>query len=102
MCNDNDKTTMISSVVRSLAIAAIFLPVTLGVTSSIGRLTDKAEDTTSKTAQLEETRAALTTDCFAWMMSKKDTKVERDAESAIDEYFGGSVGYKEVCDWVLN
>jgi len=93
---------MISSVVRSLAIAAIFLPVTFGVTSSIGRLTEKAEDTTSKAAQLRQTKAALTTDCFAWMMSKKDTKVERAAETAIDEYFGGSVGYKEVCDWVLN
>ena len=93
---------MISSIVRSVAIAAIFLPVTLGVTSSIGRLTEKAEDTTSKTAQLQETRAALTTDCFAWMMSKKDTKVERNAETAIDEYFGGSVAYQEVCDWVLN
>ncbi len=93
---------MISSIVRSLAIAAIFLPVTFGVTSSIGKLTEKAEDTTSRTAQLQQTKSELTPYCFNWMMSVKDSKVEREAETAMDEYFGGSVGYDEVCDYVLN
>ncbi len=93
---------MISSVVRSLAVAAIFLPITFGVTSGIGRLTEKAEDTTSRSSQLQETKSELTPYCFAWMMSVKDSKVEREAETALDEYFGGSVGYSEVCDYVLN
>jgi len=93
---------MISSIVRSVAIATIFVPLTLGLAGGVNRLLDKAEDTTSKSAQLAQMKSDLAKDCLSWMMSKKDTKVERQAETAIDEFFDGSVAYEEVCEWVLN
>ena len=93
---------MISSIVRSVAIASVFIPVSLGLTGGINRLLDKAEITTAKATQLAQMKSDLAKDCVAWMMSKKDTKVERQAEIAIDEYFNGSVDYKSICDWALN
>ena len=101
MCNENTKSAMISSIVRSTAIAVILLPVTLSITGGVSKLVEQAEDTTSVSAQLEQIKAELVKDCVSWKVAIKDTKVERQAETAIDEYFDGSVGYPQVCNWVL-
>lgn len=101
MCNENTKSAMISSIVRSTAIAVILLPVTLSITGGVSKLVERAEDTTSVSAQLEQIKAELVKDCVSWKVAIKDTKVERQAETAIDEYFDGSVGYQQVCNWVL-
>ena len=92
---------MISSIVRSTAIAVILLPVTLSITGGVSKLVERAEDTTSVSAQLEQIKAELVKDCVSWKVAKKDTKVERQAETAIDEYFDGSVAYQQICNWVL-
>jgi len=92
---------MISSIVRSAAIAVILLPVTLSITGGVSKLVERAEDTTSVSAQLEQIKAELVKDCVSWKVANKDTKVERQAETAIDEYFDGSVAYQQICNWVL-
>ena len=102
MCNENTKSAMISSIVRSVAIAGIIFPVTFSIADGINKLTDQIEDTTSLSAQLEQIKSDLVKNCVSWKVANKDSKVERQSETSIDEYFNGSVGHQQVCNWVLN
>jgi len=97
----NTTTTMISNVVRSLAIAGAFLPLSLAVGGAINSAVTTQVQTAEPTA-LEIIEKDLSRDCFRWMSSKEDTVVEKDSESKIDKYMGGPVDYESVCDWVLN
>ena len=51
---------------------------------------------------IEEIKAGLAKPCVNYLLSKDDSKLERDAKDAVDEYFGGEVDHRSVCDWVVN
>ena len=96
---------MIPHIVRSLSIGGAIVGVTLPLSLALGGAVNTAV-TNSITAleptELDVIEKDLTKDCFRWMAAKADTDVEKDAESKIDKYMGGTVVYEQVCDWVLN
>ena len=98
-------TTMISNIVRSLAISGAVVGTTLPLTLALGGAINSAVTqtiTAAEPTELEIIERDLSKDCFRWMGSKADSDVEKDAESKIDKYMGGGVDYENVCDWVLN
>ena len=99
----------VSSIVRSVAIGVVGLPVALGISGVLNTtssyLNAQAESTLSENASVvnqNNVKADLTKDCLAYLLSKNDTKLERDSKDAVDEYFGGDVSHKEVCNWVID
>jgi len=103
-----DLNQIIPSVVRSLAVAGVGLPLalsvsgTLNATSSFLRTqTDVAVTENATTVTKNELKADLTKACFEYLLSDSDSKAERESKDKIDEYFGGNeLVYGEVCQWV--
>ena len=91
----------INHLVRSVAIAAVGLPVALSVSGLIKTTAGAAEQATQKTG-VQQVYAKygdlLAEPCIGWAVSKVDTKLERESKNAIDEVFGGEVDYKKVCN----
>ena len=101
----NQVTPMIASIIRSLSIAGAIVGVTLPLSLALGGAVNTAVNqsiTSLEPTELETIEKDLSKDCFRWFGSKKDSGVEKDAESKIDKYMGGVVNYEQVCDWVLN
>ena len=100
-------TLNIENLVRSAAVVIVGLPVSLGFMGALGtadRLTTLAEEAAAKNAVAEQTdtlKGKLAEPCLRYVVSKADSKLEREAKDAIDEVLGGEVNYKSVCDWVL-
>jgi hypothetical protein len=99
----------ISSIVRSIVIGGVGLPVALGfsgiLNSASHYLKAGAESISSENARVDSqnnVKADLTKDCLSYLLSKNDSKLERDAKDEVDEYFGGEVSHKEVCNWVIS
>ena len=56
---------------------------------------------TGQSEYLSEVTDELTQACVEYRISKVDSKLEREAKTTIDDYFGGEVSYRAVCDFVL-
>ena len=94
----------LNNIIRSVAIAGIGLPLSLGVSGFLGASTEALRVSTqesAQTAEYESLRSDLTGPCLKYLFSKRDTKLERDAKNSIDETFGGEVEYKGVCNWII-
>ena len=97
----------IENLVRSGVVLLVGLPVSLGFMSALGtadRLTTLAEEAAAKNAVVAQTdtlKAKLAEPCLRYVVSKADSKLEREAKNDIDEAVGGAVNYGEVCKWVL-
>ena len=85
----------IENLVRSGVALVIGLPVTAGVLISALPEKDKVAEATS------DLKAELIEPCIKYVVSKVDSKLEREAKDELDEALGGEVNYKEVCKWVL-
>ena len=108
MCDNklSDATSnLISNVVRSLAIAAVGLPLALSVSGSLGAVTNFTERATEEVAgtdAVKSLKSDLTKDCIYFMMSEEDSKLESSAKDSLDEAFGeAGINYGAVCSWVL-
>ena len=102
----------INNIVRSVAVVVVGLPVALSVSSvngslsrsadSLTRLAEESAAVTPAEAALDNLKAEATVPCIKWLVSKVDSKLERDAKNDLDDALGGEVNYKEVCKFVLN
>ena len=95
----------LNNLVRSAAIVVVGLPITLGINGLTGASTEAIRSSvavSAQTAQYDSARTRLTTPCLNYLFSKVDSKLERESKTAIDNYFGGEVDYKGVCNWVVN
>ena len=93
----------IENLVRSGVLVVVGLPLALspgGLTGAVTRTLEQstADPTSSATTTLKEELAAP---CLRYMLSKNDSKLEREAKNDIDEVMGGEVSYIETCKWVL-
>ena len=102
-----DLNQVVPSVVRSVAIGAVLLPLSLSVSGTLnaaGTFLNSAAQTASSESSATVTKNGIKADlvesCTDYLLSKNDSKVEREAKDQIDEYFGGEVNYGEVCKWV--
>ena len=94
----------IDSLVRSAVCLAIGLPLVLGlngVTSTLSRLAENAAEKDRKTETVDTLKADLTLPCLKYVMSKSDSKLEREAKNEVDEILGGEVMIGETCQYVL-
>ena len=93
----------VENLVRSGVVLAVGLPLALslgGLTGATTRVLEQqaANPTSAATNALKERLAAP---CLRYMLSKNDSKLEREAKTDIDEVIGGPVEYTATCKWVL-
>nr|BDD47429.1 hypothetical protein 7 [Pelagibacteraceae bacterium] len=62
---------------------------------------EQAAEPSAIEAALEPAKAELALPCVKYFFSKRDSKLEREAQLAIDEYFDGDVDHGEVCKLLL-
>ncbi len=94
----------LNNIVRSAVIGIVGLSVSLPIGAEItasGRANRAVEEPSQATVVLEGITNNLTKACVDYRISKVDSKLEREAKNAIDDYFGGDVSHKAVCDYVL-
>lgn len=98
----------VSSIVRSAAIAVVGLPIAFGVSGTLGSVSEAISASVADTVTGAEvtrvqndTRSDLAKSCLSYLLSKNDSKLERQAQDELDEYFGGNVNHSEVCKWVI-
>ena len=88
----------VTHLVRTVAAAAVLLPLTVGFAANM----TKEEDKNAQQVIVAETKANLTLPCIQYQASKTDTKLEREAKTAIDEVLGaGEVNHAGLCAWVM-
>jgi hypothetical protein len=102
-----DLNQVVPSVVRSVAVAVVALPLALSVSGTLNAgssfLRASSEVVSSEntsTVTKNDVRAKLTEPCLNYLLSKSDSKAERAAKDEIDSYFGNEMNYREVCKWV--
>ena len=94
----------LNNIIRTAAAAVIGLSITVPVGSEIvasGQATRAAAEPSVAQLVLDGIVDNLTAACVDYRISKVDSKLEREAKNAIDDYFGGEVSYKNVCNFVL-
>lgn len=94
----------LNNIIRTVAIAAVGLPLSLGASGLLSASTDALRSSIEKSgqsAEYESLRSNLTGPCLKYLFSKVDSKLERIAKNTIDESFGGEVDYKGVCNWII-
>ena len=102
-----DLNQVVPSVVRSVAVSVVALPLALSVSGTLNAgssflrsQADVASSENTSTLTQNDVKGDLTRVCLDYLLSKGDSKAERAAKDQIDEYFGGEMNYAEVCKWV--
>lgn len=94
----------IDSIVRSAAIVAVGLPITLSIiniTNTANLLVEENSKRSPYAVTIEELEEALTRPCIDYMISKDDSKLKRKAKNTIDDFLGDGAKYKALCDFIL-
>ena len=93
----------IENLVRSGVVLAVGLPVALSLGGLTGAATRVLEQNASNpTASATDTiKSKLAEPCVRYMLSKNDSKLERDAMNDIDDIMGGAVDYSNTCNWAF-
>ena len=87
----------LNNAIRSAVILVVGLPITVGVV--VGATTDPTPASDRVTARV---KAELIDGCTDYMVSKTDSKLERQGQDKIDEVLGADgANYKELCGWVM-
>ena len=91
----------IENLVRSGVVLAIGVPLVLGLNGTLGTLGRLAEETDAKDDAVAALKADLAVPCLKYVMSKADSKLERQSKDEIEEVLGGEVNHNETCKYVL-
>ena len=93
----------VENLVRSAVVLVVGLPVTLSLGSLVNTTADLARNTAPSASEVEQQdlKDTLTLPCLKFLVTKEDSKLERDAKNEIDHVLGGEVSYSSVCKWVL-
>ena len=95
----------INSIIRSLAVVAVGLPVALSfgnLTNTTASVAALALEKTAANEPIDGLRGELTKPCIDFYVSKVDSKLERTAKNTIDDVMGGEVNHKGLCDYIVN
>ena len=95
----------VSSLVRSGVVLLLGAPVVLGAGGFFNELataTKRAAAEDARSIIVESYQGASAEACVKYLVSKNDSKLEREAKTELDEVFGGEVNYKEVCQWTFS
>ena len=87
----------LNNTIRSAVIALVGLPITVAVAANVF-----VDATPSDMRETIRVKAALTEGCVDFMVSKTDSKLERQGQDKIDDVLGADgANYKDLCNWVL-
>ena len=90
----------LNNVIRSAAIVVVGLPLSGALAVSV--VAGLPEGESRAVATQNAIKADLTEACLDYAYSKGDSKLEREAKNAIDDYFGGEVNHGGVCKFVFS
>ena len=103
-----DLNTIIPSVVRSVAVAAVGVPVALSTSGVLGAGSSYlnsqallARSANNRVVFQNNVKTELTDPCLDFLLSAAGSKAERASQDGIDEYFGNEMNHREVCRWVF-
>ena len=91
----------IENLVRSGVVLVVGVPLVLGINGTLGTLSELAKDSNEKDDAVAALKGDLARPCLKYVMSKNDSKLEREAKDEIDEVLGGEVNHVETCKYVL-
>ena len=92
----------VENLVRSAVVLVVGLPLTLSVTNLANTTSQLAASGLTPASKAQNgVKAELAEPCLRYMLSKADSKLEREAKTDIDEVFGGEVEYGATCKWAL-
>ncbi len=93
----------VENLVRSAVVVVVGLPIALSLTNLSGVTTRLVEQSlTNPTSEVSNVlKEELTGPCIRYMVSKADSKLEREAVVDIEDVVGGSVNAAKTCNWVL-
>jgi len=87
----------LNTTIRSAVIAVVSLPITFAVAASV--LVDATPSDMKAQARV---KGDLVEACVDYMVSKADSKLERQSQDEIDVVLGADgANYKDLCNWVL-
>ena len=87
----------LNTTIRSAVIAVVGLPITVAVAANVF-----VDATPADMGAVTRVKAELTESCVSYMVSKADSKLERQSKDEIDEVLGADgTNYKDLCNWVL-
>ena len=95
----------VSSLVRSGVVLLLGAPVVLATGGLLAEATRQAKADSQEDARqvvIDYYQGAAAEACVKFLVSKSDSKMERDAKTALDEVFEGDVNHAEVCKWVFS
>ena len=95
----------VASLVRSGVVLVLGVPVVFAVGAAFNetaRSTRLAAEPDARTEVIEEYQGLAAEACVKYLVSKSDSKLEREAKTELDEAFGGEVNYQEVCKWAFS
>ena len=95
----------VSSLVRSGVVLLLGAPVVLGAGGFFNELAKATKETArpdGRSVIIESYQTQAAEACVKFLVSKADSKLEREAKTELDEVFGGEVNYKEVCTWTFS
>ena len=92
------KSVDLNNVLRS-PLVVVGLPLTGGL--AVGVWANLPEGVTRSSRVQESLKADLTRPCLDYVLSKNDSKLEREAKNDIDDVLGGQANYGETCRWAL-
>ena len=93
----------IENLVRSGVVLAVGLPVALSLGSLVNTTADLARNAapSAGTVAQENLKNELALPCINYLVSKSDSKLERESKNQIDDILGGEVNHSSVCKWAL-
>ena len=91
----------VNHIVRSVALVCVGAPLAFSASNLINTTSTAAQQAT-QISEAQQVRTdygdKLASACYAYALSKLDSKLEREAKTAIDEVFGGEVNYQLACN----
>ena len=103
--NPNHTHFDVNSIIRSVAVVAVGLPIALSfgnLTNTTASVAALALEKTAANETIDSLRGELTKPCLDYYVSKVDSKLEREAKNTIDDVMGGEVNHKGLCDYIVN
>jgi len=91
----------VTHVIRSAAVLAVALPITIATSLAIAQSSQKPEKT-AQSVEISTLKDKLTLPCIKYQAAKADSKLERESKTAIDDVMGGDVVHSKVCGWAIN
>ena len=102
--NELLKDVNVASLVRSGVVLMLGAPVVLGLAANFESISNERalSGPSVRDLTVSGVQSDIARDCIDYVVSKADSKMERNAKNALDEYFGGEVDYKTVCEWAFS